>query len=75
MFIMKLKFLLTYVNAISVLHGTERIALYTAGHAMSWALQTARGIAYLHGLKPSLVHRDLKPLKYSPKCIRQNDRG
>ncbi|XP_068081356.1 mitogen-activated protein kinase kinase kinase 7 [Anabrus simplex] len=35
---------------------------YTAGHAMSWALQCAKGVAYLHGMKPkALIHRDLKP--------------
>ncbi|KAG6794866.1 mitogen-activated protein kinase kinase kinase 7 isoform X1 [Apis mellifera caucasica] len=35
---------------------------YTAGHAMSWALQCARGVAYLHNMKPKpLIHRDLKP--------------
>ncbi|XP_015191655.1 PREDICTED: mitogen-activated protein kinase kinase kinase 7-like [Polistes dominula] len=35
---------------------------YTASHAMSWALQCARGVAYLHNMKPKpLIHRDLKP--------------
>ncbi|XP_043466967.1 mitogen-activated protein kinase kinase kinase 7-like [Leptopilina heterotoma] len=35
---------------------------YTVGHAMSWALQCARGVAYLHNMKPKpLIHRDLKP--------------
>jgi len=32
---------------------------------MSWALQCAKGVEYLHGMKPKpLVHRDLKPPKY-----------
>ncbi|XP_012253187.2 mitogen-activated protein kinase kinase kinase 7-like isoform X2 [Athalia rosae] len=35
---------------------------YSAGHAMSWALQCAKGVAYLHNMKPKpLIHRDLKP--------------
>ncbi|KAF6207635.1 hypothetical protein GE061_016082 [Apolygus lucorum] len=34
---------------------------YTAGHAVSWALQCAQGVAYLHSRKPPIIHRDLKP--------------
>ncbi|ELU03623.1 hypothetical protein CAPTEDRAFT_17809 [Capitella teleta] len=46
----------------NVLHGSGSQPEYTAGHAISWALQSASGVAYLHGMKPKpLVHRDLKP--------------
>lgn len=35
---------------------------YDLRHACSWAMQTARGVAYLHGIKPKpIMHRDLKP--------------
>lgn len=34
---------------------------YTMAHAMSWALQTAEGVAYLHNMDPIMIHRDLKP--------------
>uniref|UniRef100_A0A8C6WI60 Mitogen-activated protein kinase kinase kinase 7 n=1 Tax=Neogobius melanostomus TaxID=47308 RepID=A0A8C6WI60_9GOBI len=46
----------------NVLHGAEPLPFYTASHAMSWCLQCAEGVAYLHGMKPkALIHRDLKP--------------
>ncbi|NP_001161668.1 TGF-beta activated kinase-like protein [Saccoglossus kowalevskii] len=46
----------------NVLHGSPPIPQFTAAHAMSWALQCAKGVAYLHAMKPkSLIHRDLKP--------------
>ncbi|KAJ6224072.1 hypothetical protein RDWZM_002617 [Blomia tropicalis] len=36
---------------------------YTLSHAISWCLQCARGVLYLHSMKPKpLLHRDLKPL-------------
>lgn len=45
----------------NVLHVVKNIQ-YTAAHAISWVLQCARGVAYLHNMKPkALVHRDLKP--------------
>ncbi|KAI5753772.1 hypothetical protein M8J77_003222 [Diaphorina citri] len=45
----------------NVLHNKPEPA-YSAGHAMSWALQCAEGVAYLHNIKPKpLIHRDLKP--------------
>lgn len=45
----------------NVLHSNSQ-PHYTAGHAISWALQCAKGVAYLHNMKPKpLIHRDLKP--------------
>jgi len=46
-----------------VLHLNHSVS-YTLSHAISWVLQCARGVSYLHNMKPKpLVHRDLKPLK------------
>ncbi|XP_049597041.1 mitogen-activated protein kinase kinase kinase 7 [Syngnathus scovelli] len=46
----------------NLLHSAEPQAPYTASHAMSWCLQCAQGVAYLHAMKPkALIHRDLKP--------------
>ena len=46
---------------ISVLYTLKSQVAYHSGHAVSWALQCALGVEYLHGLKPkALLHRDLK---------------
>jgi len=35
---------------------------YTFAHVMSWSLQCAQAVEYLHSMKPKpIVHRDLKP--------------
>ena len=45
----------------SVLYTLKSQVAYHSGHAVSWALQCALGVEYLHGLKPKpLLHRDLK---------------
>ena len=44
-----------------VLHQAKPAPEYNAGHAISWVLQCATGVSYLHSLKPKpLIHRDLK---------------
>ncbi|CAH1800186.1 unnamed protein product [Owenia fusiformis] len=46
----------------NVLHGHEPQQIYSTAHAISWCLQCALGVEYLHGMKPKpLIHRDLKP--------------
>uniref|UniRef100_A0A671XAA8 Mitogen-activated protein kinase kinase kinase 7 n=1 Tax=Sparus aurata TaxID=8175 RepID=A0A671XAA8_SPAAU len=46
----------------NLLHSADPQPHYTAAHAMSWCLQCAQGVAYLHAMKPkALIHRDLKP--------------
>lgn len=45
----------------NVLHTMKQVH-YTLAHSLSWMLQCAHGVAYLHDMKPkALVHRDLKP--------------
>lgn len=49
-------------NLLHWTHPTRPAPLYTSSHVMSWALQCARGVEYLHGIKPkAIIHRDLKP--------------
>ncbi|KAM9707868.1 mitogen-activated protein kinase kinase kinase 7-like [Menidia menidia] len=46
----------------NLLHSVDPPPDYSAAHAMSWCLQCAEGVAYLHAMKPkALIHRDLKP--------------
>ena len=53
-----------YLIMNTVLH-SEPLVGYTLSHAISWVLQCARGVSYLHAMQPkALVHRDLKPPKY-----------
>ncbi|KAK6307074.1 hypothetical protein J4Q44_G00222220 [Coregonus suidteri] len=48
----------------NVLHGAEPLPQYSASHTMSWCLQCAQGVSYLHAMNPrALIHRDLKPPK------------
>ncbi|XP_035467022.1 mitogen-activated protein kinase kinase kinase 7-like isoform X3 [Scophthalmus maximus] len=51
----------------NVLHSADPQPHSTGSHAMSWCLQCAKGVAYLHAMKPmALIHRDLKPPSSHP---------
>lgn len=46
----------------NLLHDCKQHQDYDLRHACSWAMQTARGVSYLHGIRPKpIMHRDLKP--------------
>ena len=40
------------------LHKMKPLLPYHSGHAISWALQCAKGVEYLHNMQPKpLIHR------------------
>ena len=44
-----------------VVHQMKTKVPYHSGHAISWVLQCAQGVDYLHHMKPKpIIHRDLK---------------
>ena len=57
-----------YALVLHVKRESRPRVMYKAGHAISWSLQCAKGVDYLHNLTPKLVHRDLKPPKYEIFC-------
>lgn len=40
---------------------TPQYKIYSTNDALRWSIQIASALAYLHGSKPMLIHRDLKP--------------
>lgn len=62
-----MKLLIIFLYFCLVLHWQKQTPapIYTVAHVMSWSLQCAEGVEYLHGFKPkAIIHRDLKPPKY-----------
>ncbi|XP_034485835.1 mitogen-activated protein kinase kinase kinase 7 isoform X2 [Drosophila innubila] len=48
-------------SLFNFLHKVPRLE-YSLNHVINWALQAAKGAAYLHSMTPhSVIHRDLKP--------------
>ena len=51
----------------SVLHQCRRELRYTLDHVMSWTIQMAIALEYIHS--QNMLHRDIKPSKYICACM------